>query len=91
MNTTLFEKQYWKRSSFNVNLILPIYGVILLVCIVGNTLVCATIIRNREMRSRWYFLLLNLSIADMGFALSTPIQLLQFISIDLGMYLKSYV
>ena len=89
-NLTLDEKSnaknYWKKSHFNVGAILPAYGILLTVCLVGNVLVCVTIIRNKRMRTRWYYLLMNLSIADMGFAIATPIQLLQFVNIDIGMY-----
>ena len=81
----LSEKNYWKKSHFNVVAILPAYGILLTVCLVGNVLVCVTVIKNKRMRSRWYYLLMNLSIADMGFAITTPIQLLQFVNVDIGM------
>ena len=80
------EKNYWKKSHFNIGAILPAYGILLTVCLVGNVLVCVTIIRNKRMRSRWYYLLMNLSVADMGFTITTPIQLLQFVNVDIGMW-----
>lgn len=83
-NSTTSSKEYWKKSSFNLNLILPIYAVVLLVCIIGNTLICVTIYRNKKMRSRWYFFLVSLSIADLGFAITTPIQALQYVNVKLG-------
>ena len=85
LNATNAHKRYWKKSLFNLNAILPVYGLILLICLVGNILVCLTIIRNKRMRSRWHFLLINLAIADMGFALTTPIQALQFVNVNLGL------
>eukprot|EP00794_Sanderia_malayensis_P012873 gene12873-14198_t len=75
---------YWKKSTFSLKSILPAYLIILLICLTGNCLVCLTVWRNKNMRSRWYSLLVTLSVADMGLALTTPIQLLQFANVDIG-------
>ena len=76
--------KYYRRSSFNLNAILPAYIAVLLICLTGNILVCVTIFRNKKMRKRHYYFLANLSIADIGFALATPGQLINFAQVDTG-------
>ena len=84
--TTRVPGKYYKRSNFNLNTILPAYLTILIVCIVGNFLIIITIIKNRNMRTRCYCFLANLSMADLGFALSTPVHILQFVKFDIGKF-----
>eukprot|EP00795_Rhopilema_esculentum_P001086 gene1086-15419_t len=84
LNSSLHKHEYWGRSNFNLSAVLPAYGIVLAICLTGNSVVCATILRSRNMKSRWYYLLFNLSVADMGFAITTPIQLVQFLDVNLG-------
>ena len=69
----------------DLNTVIPLYLIFLATCLAGNLLVCVTVMRNSEMRrKRWYYLLVNLSVADIGFALITPLHLMTFTGIDTG-------
>ena len=85
VNTTNQSDFYYHNINSNVDAILPLYGLILLVCIVGNAVVCMTILCNPEMRKcRWYILLINLSFSDVGFALTSLSHILQLKGVNTG-------
>ena len=78
-------KDYYDDLKMDINTVLGVYVLILSACLIGNTLVCTTVMKNREMRrKRWYYYVVNLSIADMGFALITPLHLVQVAGVDVG-------
>ena len=65
--------------------VLPAYAFVLLACLFGNVVVCITILKKGALRQkRWYVLLINLSAADVGFALTTVSHILQLRNIDIG-------
>ena len=75
----------YANVKLDLNTVIPLYLIFLATNLTGNLLVCVTVMRNSEMRrKRWYHLLVNLSVADMGFALITPLHLLTFAGIDTG-------
>ena len=79
-------KKFLDQVKVDVNAVLPVYVIVLVACLIGNILVCVTVMKNNEMRKkRWYYFLMNLAIADMGFALITPVHLLQSAGVDMGM------
>ena len=79
------EVDYRDKIKVDVIVVLPVYLIVLATCLLGNILVCITIMKNQEMRKkRWYYFLINLSISDMGFALFTPVHLLQSAGVDMG-------
>ena len=83
-NITTYETAH-ANVKLDLNTIIPLYLIFLATCLAGNLLVCVTVMRNSEMRrKRWYYLLVNLSVADMGFALITPLHLLTLAGIDTG-------
>nr|QBL02610.1 neuropeptide-like GPCR [Tripedalia cystophora] len=63
---------------------MPFYIPVTIMCLFGNILVCIIIFRNPRMRTRCFYILMNLAVADMGFALATPLQLLQFANVNPG-------
>ncbi|XP_065051119.1 neuropeptide FF receptor 2-like [Rhopilema esculentum] len=79
------EVDYRDKIKVDVSAVLPAYLIVLATCLLGNILVCITIMKNQEMRKkRWYYFLINLSISDMGLALFTPVYLLQSAGVDMG-------
>ena len=89
MNRTA--ENYHENIKVNVSVIVPFYLIVLAVCLVGNGLVCVTVMKNQEMRrKRWYLFLVNLSITDIAFTLTTPMYLIMSAGIDIGMLLVSY-
>lgn len=77
--------EYTDQVKVDISAVLGIYLLVLTATLVGNILVCLTIIKNKEMRSkRWYYFLMNLSVADMSFALLTPVHLVQVAGINVG-------
>eukprot|EP00795_Rhopilema_esculentum_P012278 gene12278-2920_t len=83
--TNSSDVKYLDKVRVDVNALLPAYLIILVACVIGNSLVCLTVIKNPDMkRKRWYYFLMNLSVADMGFALATPVHVLQFSRVDMG-------
>ena len=81
---------YYDKVKVDINAVLAFYLVVLVACLIGNVLDCVTVMKNREMRmKRWYYFLMNLSIADMAFALITPIHLVQVAGINVGEYFPS--
>ena len=86
--TTNFTGGYYDKVKFDLTTGVVLYTPVLIVCLIGNILVCVTIMSNREMRSkRWYYFLMNLAIADMGYALVTPFYILQIYLINIGKYM----
>lgn len=79
--------EYYDKLKVDISSVLAAYLLILAACLIGNALVCITIMKNKEMRmKRWYRFLINLSIADIGFALLTPIHLIQTAHVNIGMF-----
>ena len=84
-NSTNRSDLYYHNINNNLDNILPLYAVILLASLFGNAVVCITILRDVELRRRrWYFLLINLSVADAAFALTTMSYVMQLKGIDTG-------
>ena len=85
--TNSSDVKYLDNVRVDVNAILPAYLIILVACVIGNSLVCLTVMKDPDMkRKRWYYFLKNLSIADIAFALATPVNVLQFSRVDMGKY-----
>ena len=91
-NNTNGTEFYYQNINSSLDFILPLYAFVLLACLIGNIVVCVTILRDKVMRRRrWYFLLINLSVADVGFAFTTMSYILQLKSIDTGNTLLSFI
>ena len=76
---------YYQNINKNLDTVLPLYTLVLLACLVGNAVVCTTILRDAAMRKRrWYLLLINLSVADVGFAFTTMSYIMQLKGADIG-------
>ncbi|XP_073935169.1 neuropeptide FF receptor 1 [Castor canadensis] len=56
---------YYQHSSPVAAMFIVAYGVIFLLCMVGNTLVCFTVLRNRHMRTVTNMFILNLAVSDL--------------------------
>ena len=85
VNRTNQSDLYCQNINGYLDAILPLYALVLLACLIGNAVVCITILRDETMRRRrWYFLLINLSVADVGFAFTTMSYILQLKGIDTG-------
>eukprot|EP00795_Rhopilema_esculentum_P012797 gene12797-3533_t len=83
MNRTA--ENYHENIKVNVSVIVPFYLIVLAVCLVGNGLVCVTVLKNQEMRrKRWYLFLVNLSITDIALTLTTPMHLIMSAGIDIA-------
>ena len=76
-------KKYYKKSNFNLPAILPIYVLVVLTCVLGNSLVCFTIYKNRQMRTNYFYLLANLAVADTSdlCACGTDLRAWQFVGV----------
>jgi len=78
-------RDYYDDLKMDINTVVGVYILVLSACLIGNTLVCTTVMKNREMRrKRWYYYVVNLSIADMGFGLITPVHLVQVAGVNVG-------
>ena len=76
---------YFDKIKLDLSAVLPVYLIVLVVCLIGNIIVCITVLRSKEMRrKRWYYFLMNLSVADVGLALTTLSHLLQLQGVDVG-------
>ena len=83
--TSNITENSYEKINFQVKTIFALYVPLLIVCLIGNILVCVTVMTNREMRSkRWYYFLINLAVADIGFALVTPMYAMQISLTYLG-------
>lgn len=76
---------YFNKIKLDLSAVLPVYFIVLVACLIGNITVCVTVLRSKEMRrKRWYYFLMNLSVADVGLALTTLSHLLQLQGVDVG-------
>ena len=76
---------YYDKLKVDIKTVVGVYILVLAACLIGNILVCTTVMKNPEMRrKRWYYFVMNLSIADMGFGLITPLHLVQVAGVDVG-------
>ena len=76
---------YYQNINKRLDAVLPLYSLVLLTCLVGNAIVCTTILKDAVMRKRrWYLLLINLSAADVGFAFTTMSYIMQLKGVDIG-------
>ena len=84
-STANITEDYNVEFKFEMKAVLALYVPLLIASLTGNFLVCVTVLRNREMRSRrWYFFLVNLAVADMGIAFVSSMFAMQASSINLG-------
>ncbi|XP_026673505.1 cholecystokinin receptor type A-like isoform X2 [Ceratina calcarata] len=65
VNTTLPSVPHSAQSNLLENLIVPLYGTIFLLSVVGNSLVLITLARNKRMRTVTNVYLLNLAVSDL--------------------------
>lgn len=56
---------YYQHSSPVAAMFIVAYALIFLLCMVGNTLVCFTVLRNRHMRTVTNMFILNLAVSDL--------------------------
>ena len=67
---------------------LSIYGLILIIAIIGNCLVCWIVKANQRMHDVTNYLLVNLAVSDLLLALSSIFQVVDFVvkNLNLGEY-----
>ena len=67
---------------FSIYIIILIWLVFFLACVIGNGLVCATVYKNKKMRTPTNSLIVNLAVADMFTALASSSTIVDFVVKD---------
>ena len=67
---------------FSIHIIILVWLVFFLACVIGNGFVCATVYRNKKMRTPNNALIVNLAVADMFTALASSLAIVDFVMKD---------
>ena len=78
---------------FSIYIVVIVWLLFFLACVIGNGLVCATVYRNRKMRTPTNTLLVNLAASDIMMAVCSSLAVVDFIVKDVyaGEFLMLYL